>query len=153
MVDTIVVDLIESKVIAREEGPYEWCSPAFFVPKPDGKRVRLVMDYTRLNKYVKRPVHLFPSVQDIVQSIPDALRFFAKMDAIHGYFQLSVEEESSKITTFLLSSGRYRYIRASMGLSSSSDEWCRQSDRAIEGPSFTEKIVDDILIWADTMPG
>ena len=39
-----------------------------------------------------------------------------------------------------------------MGLSSSSDEWCRQSDRAIEGLPFTRKIVDDILIWADTMP-
>ena len=74
MVDTVIADLMASKVIAREEGPSEWCSPAFFVPKPDGKRVRLVTDYTKLNKYVKRPVHLFPSVQDIVQSIP--LSFF-----------------------------------------------------------------------------
>ena len=110
MVDAVIADLMASKVIAREEGPSEWCSPAFFVPKPDGKRVRLVTDYTKLNKYVKRPVHPFPSVQDIVQSIPAGSRFFAKMDAIHGYFQLSVEEESSKITTFLRPSGRYRYL-------------------------------------------
>ena len=82
-------------------------------------------DYTRLNHYVKRPVHPFPSVQDIViLSILAGSQFFAKMDAIHGYFQLSVEEESSKITTFLLPLGRYRYLRAPMGLSSSSDEWC-----------------------------
>ena len=73
------------------------------------------------------------------------------MDAIHGYFQLLVEEESSKITTFFLPSGRYRYLRAPMGLFSSSDEWYQQSDRAIEGLTFTKKIVDDILIWADTM--
>ena len=32
-----------------------------------------------------------------------------------------------------------------MGLSSSSDEWCRHSDRAIEGMPFAKKIVDDIL--------
>ena len=70
MVDTVIADLVASKVIAREEGPSEWCSPAFFVPKPDGKRVCLVTDYTKLNRYVKRPVHPFPSVQDIVQSIP-----------------------------------------------------------------------------------
>ena len=101
---------------------------------------------------MKRPVHPFPSVQDIVQPIPAGSRFFAKMDAINGYFQLSVKEELSKITTFLLPSGRYRYLRAPMGLSLSSDEWCRQSDRAIESLSFTKKIVDDILIWADTMP-
>ena len=129
----------------------EWCSPAFFVPKPDGKRVRLVTDYTKLNRYVKRPVHPFPSVQDIVQSISAGSQFFAKMDTIHGYFQLLVEEESSKITTFL-PSGRYRYLRAPMGLPSSSHEWYRQSDRAIEGVTVTKEIVDDILIWADTMP-
>ena len=39
-----------------------------------------------------------------------------------------------------------------MGLSSSSDEWCRQSDRAIEGMPFARKIVDDILVWADSLP-
>ena len=38
-----------------------------------------------------------------------------------------------------------------MGLSSSSDEWCRHSDRAIEGLPWARKIVDDILIWAPTL--
>ena len=30
MVDAVIADLMASKVIAREEGPSEWCSPAFF---------------------------------------------------------------------------------------------------------------------------
>ena len=38
-----------------------------------------------------------------------------------------------------------------MGLSSSSDEWCRYSDFVIEGCEFAKKIVDDILIWAPTL--
>ena len=76
-------------------------------------------------------MHPFLSVADIVRSIPARTRFFAKMDATHGYFQLALDEESSKLTTFLLPSGRYRYLRAPMGLSSSSDELCRHSDRAI----------------------
>ena len=37
-----------------------------------------------------------------------------------------------------------------MGLSSSSDEWCRHSDRVVEGLLWCKKIVDDILIWATT---
>ena len=37
-----------------------------------------------------------------------------------------------------------------MGLSSSSDEWCRHSDRVVEGFPWCRKIVDDILIWAST---
>ena len=35
-----------------------------------------------------------------------------------------------------------------MGLSSSSDKWCRHSDRVVEGFPWCRKIVDDILIWA-----
>lgn len=42
----------------------------------------------------KRPVHPFPSVADIVRSIPAGTNFFAKMDAIHGCFQLALDEES-----------------------------------------------------------
>ena len=115
--------------------------------KPNGKRFRLVTDCTKLNKYVQRPVHPFPSVKDFVQSIPAGSQFFANMDAIHGYFQLSVKEESLKIATFLLPSGRYLYLCAPMGLSSSSDECFRQSVRAIEGLAFARKI------WADTFFG
>ena len=37
-----------------------------------------------------------------------------------------------------------------MGLSSSSDEWCRHSDRVVEGFPWCRKIVDDILIWASS---
>ena len=39
-----------------------------------------------------------------------------------------------------------------MGLSSSSDQWCRHSDRALEGLLFAKKIADDILVWADDLP-
>ena len=86
--------------------------------------VRMVTDFTKLNLHVERPVHPFPSVDDIVKAIPPSAKFFAKMDAVHGYFQLALDDDSSYLTTFLLPSGRYRYLRAPMGLSASSDEWC-----------------------------
>ena len=37
---------IASGIIVPCDEPTDWCSPAFFVPKGDGKRVRLVADYT-----------------------------------------------------------------------------------------------------------
>ena len=37
-----------------------------------------------------------------------------------------------------------------MGLNASSDEWCSRPDVVIEGLPWTRKIVDDILIWAET---
>ena len=124
---------ITSGVIVPCDEPTDWCSPALFVPKRDGKRVCLVTDYTKLNKFVVCPVYPLLSVSDIIQSIPFSAVYFAKLDATHGYFQLPLDEEASRLTTFILPSRRYQYLRAPMGLSSSSFEWCRHSDRVVEG--------------------
>ena len=45
-----VQELIEKGVIVPANETTDWCSPAFFVPKGDKIRVRLVTDYTELNK-------------------------------------------------------------------------------------------------------
>ena len=96
---------IASCIIVPCDKPTEWCSPAFFAPKGDGKRVRLVTDYTKLNRFVVRPA--FPSVSDIIQSIPASAACFAKLDATHGYFQIPLDEEASRLSTFILPSGRF----------------------------------------------
>ena len=47
----------------------EWTAPDHFIPKPNGG-VRLVTDFSKVNQYVKRPVHPFPSCVDIKNKIP-----------------------------------------------------------------------------------
>ena len=116
-----VDDLVRLKVIKEEGEPQDWCALGFFVPKANGVDVRMVTDFSKINKFVKRPVHPFPSVADIIRSIPAGTKFFAKMDAIHGYFQLALDEESSKLTTVLLPTGRYRFI--------SCTSFCSRRDR------------------------
>ena len=70
---------------------------------------------------------------------------------MNGYFQIPLDEESSMLTTFILPSGRYHYLQIPQGLNASSDEWCRRSDAVVEGLLWSQKIVDDILIWAPDM--
>ena len=111
-----IAELIEWQVIAPVKEPTTWCSPAFFVPKADGKRVHLLTDFTALNRFVRRPTHPFPSTQEIIEAIPPEAKFFCKLGAVHGYFQLALDEPLSKLTTFLIQQGRFRYLRAPMGL-------------------------------------
>ena len=92
--EATVKELLRKGVIAQVTEPTRWCSPAFFVPKPDGKRVRLVTDYTKLNEFIHRPTHPFPSSRDIMQSISADAKVFAKIDTVHGYFQLTLDNES-----------------------------------------------------------
>ena len=145
--EMIIRKLIDGKVITWQNDPTEWCAPGFFVAKKNGD-LRLVIDYTKLNKYVKRPVHTFPSAQEILSGIDPDSTVFAKLDATQGYHQVPLDEESSKLTTFLLPSGRFRFLQAPMGLSCSSDEFCRRSDKIIEGLLRVRKLVDDILVKA-----
>ena len=81
-----VAELIDRGVITPVNEPTTWCSPAFFVPKADGKRVRLITDFTALNKFVRRPTHPFPSTWEIIEAIPPYAKLFCKLDAVHGYF-------------------------------------------------------------------
>jgi hypothetical protein len=122
--------------------------PRVLRPKPKGG-ARLVCDFTGINRFVRRPVHPFPSPQQLLQCVGHRAKVFATFDAVQGYHQIPLDYESSLLTTFILPSGRYRYTRAPMGLNASSDEWCARSDAALEGVEGVQKIVDDILIWAE----
>ena len=125
----------------------EWCAPGFFVAKKNVD-LRLVVDFTSLNKYIKQPIHTFPSTQEILSGIDPYSKVFAKLDATQGYHQVPLDEDSSKLTTFLLPSGRFSFLQAPMGLSCSSNEFCRRSDKIIEGLPGVRKLVDDILVQA-----
>jgi transposase InsO family protein len=149
--DEVLAMALASGVIVPVEEPTEWIAPAFFVKKSDPTKARMVTDFTALNRHVVRPVHPFPSPQDVIRSISSTSKVFAKLDATSGYFQIPLDEESSRLTTFLLPSGRYRYTRAPMGLSSSSDEFCQRSDAAVRDLPGVIKIVDDILVQASSV--
>ena len=142
--------LLNAKTIARQDLPTEWCAPGFFVLKQDGE-LRLVVDYTGLNKHIERPTHVFPSTAEIIAGIDPKSRYFAKLDALSGYHQVPLDEESAKLTTFLLPSGRFKHLVAPMGLSASSDEFCRRSDDIVANLPGVWKLVDDILISAPTI--
>ena len=136
-------------IIERVEGPTEWCLPMTFTRKPNGK-VRKLLDAVKLNDWVLRTTHLFPSPKDIVSTIPCNTKYFAVFDCVHGYWQLELDEESKPLTTFLTEFGRYRYRRAPMGLVSSGDEFCARTDKALADLPGVMKLVDDILIFGSS---
>ena len=132
-----------------------WCFRMHFVMKQDGS-ARDVLDCSPLNPMVERPVHTFPSVKDVKRRIPPSARFFLTLDMASSYHLIPLDEPSKRIMTFLCPVGRkrYRYTRAVMGLSCSSDEFCRRSDESLEGlEDMFIKIVDDALLFSDTVEG
>ena len=140
-------DLVAKNIIkpAPEEAS-DFVSPLVVVPKPNGK-LRVCVDFTKLNKFVKRPVHPFKAPWEAVSDISNGNKYFTCMDAASGYFQLELDEPSQKLTTFMTPWGRFQFLRAPMGLVSSGDEFCRRGDEALSGIQNLQKVVDDILAY------
>ena len=93
-------------------------------------------------------MHPFRSAQEIIAILNPDSKVFAKLEVTQGYHQVPLEEDSSKLTTFILPSGRFRFLLAPVGLSCSCDEFCRRSDKVLEGLLGVRKLVDDILTQA-----
>ncbi len=87
--------------------------------EPEDCNVRLVTDYAPINSYIERPVHPFTLPNIAFQSIDSNNKWFAKLDALHGYFQLPFDKESQLKTVFLLPQGKFYYKVVPMGLSPS----------------------------------
>ena len=123
----------------------DWVHPLVVVPKPKGG-IRLCVDLQNLNKYVKRPYYPTRTPYDAVSNITPGSKFFTTLDAVKGYWQVPLEDKSQILTTFITPYGRYKFLRAPMGLASSQDEYCARGDEALQGINCVEKVVDDILI-------
>lgn len=94
-------------VITKIPEPTEWCAGTVVVPKQNGK-VRICVDRTRLNQSVCRECYMLPSVEQVLAQIGDA-KHFSKLDANSGFWQIELDEKSSKLTTFIMPFGRYRF--------------------------------------------
>ena len=146
-----IQSLVDQGILIRQDDVTEWISPSFFIGKASGA-LRLVTNFRQLNQYVERPVHPFPSASEISGRIPFDSKVFAKFDAVKGFYQIELDDESIPLTTFMVADlGKFSYIRAPLGLSSSGDVFCQRVDAALEGLEGFMKIIDDILIFGPSV--
>ncbi|CAL8135979.1 unnamed protein product [Orchesella dallaii] len=129
----------------------DWCHPMVIVPKKDTTEPRITVDLTGLNKYLRRPVYPVKVLREVIARIPPGNKYFTTLDARHGYWQVPLDEDSKKLTTFITPWGCFRYCRNVMGLISAGDEHNRRGDDAIRGISNVEKVVEDILIYDEDL--
>ena len=92
---------------------------------------------------------------DRIESLPcrsqlKGANFFTKLDTTSAYWNVSLSEQSSYLTTFNTCYGRYRYLRLPMGLKSSMDILSRKMDKTFENIPGIVVIIDDILVFGKT---
>lgn len=68
--------------------------------------------------------------------IDSECRFFTSFDAANGYYQIPLHPSIQHLTILMTPWGRYKFLRASMGLCSSGDEYNRQAGITFSKENF-----------------
>ena len=126
----------------------EWCAPIVVTPKKNCDRIRMCVDLSHLNKHVVR--ERFQSstpAQAVADIAASEAKIFTVLDALKGYHQCPLDQESQPLTTFITPFGRFKYLRAPYGISSISEHYNRHMTEAFAGLSGFNRIVDDIVIY------
>ena len=109
-----LVSLVEQGILAKVTEPTDWVNSLVCVTKSTGA-LRLCLDPKDLNRAIKRPHYLTPTLEDIPPKLNGAI-CFSILDARSGYWNIKLTQESSLLATFNLPFGRYRFLRLPFGL-------------------------------------
>ena len=140
--------LQEQGIITPVTEPTEWCAPIVVAPKKGSDKIRMCVDLSRLNRFVKRERYQSTTPAQAVADIAaQNARVFTKLDALKGYHQCPLDEESQILTTFITPLGRFKFLRAPYGISSISEHYNRRMDEAFAGLSGYRRVVDDVVIY------
>ena len=135
-------------VIARIDKPTDWCAPIVVVPKQNGK-VRICVDFTKLNDCMRRERHILPSVEHILAQL-DGGKVFSKLDANSGFYQIQLSKQSAELTTFITPFRRIYFNRLPFGITSAPEYFQRRMSEKLAGLKGTLCVMDDILITGKT---
>ena len=139
----------KADVIQKITEPTDWCSPLVVTRKKSGG-VRLCVDLRALNKAVQRERYTIPTIEDIKVKLAGGC-IFSSLDAASGYYQIPLDCESQKLTTFMTPQGRYCFKRLPFGITSASELFQRKMADLFDGLDGVAVYQDDIIITGSSV--
>ena len=103
-----------------------------------------------LNRQIKRGTNNFAN--DSNPHIPTTTACFATFNAAEGRHQMALDEESSRLTTFLLPSGRYRHLVTPKGLRTPQQTWNKVKKTITNNYRWATSCADTLLIPVPDYP-
>jgi hypothetical protein len=138
--------LLDLDVVEQIYGS-EAAAPAFFLLKPSGA-LRLLVDFRRLNRFLRRSPYYVPKIREILLRL-DKAKCMSTLDANMGYFARRLANQSRPFTAFCLPFGKYQFKRLPMGISTAPDEYQSCMERILGDLPFVIVYLDDILIFSE----
>jgi len=127
-------------------------SPILFVPKPNGRGLRLCVDYRGINRITIPNRYPLPQMQELQDRIQGA-QWFTKMDLKNGFHLIRIKEEDEWKTTFCTWYGLYEFLVMPFGLSNAPATFQDMMNHIFRDMLDLGLLayMDDLLIYAKTV--
>lgn len=143
-----VQELLDKGVI--EQSTSQYASPAFLVPKSNGKQ-RMVVDYRKLNHKIEIESIPLPDLHSAFHWFGKA-KIFTTIDLNAAYHQIPLSKDSKPITSFCVPWNLYQFNRVPFGLATGAQVLTRLLDRIFHDVKFkyVYNYLDDLVIYSET---
>ena len=130
-IDERIEELLTKRVIKRANSP--WGSPLLILPKKDGT-LRVVQDLKGLNARLKIGGYPLPRIDQILSECAGK-QVFSAFDALSGFWQSALDEESQVLTAFPTHQGQFQWTVLPQGCAVSPGLFQAEMNR-IFGPAL-----------------
>jgi hypothetical protein len=120
------------------------------VKKKDGG-IRFCCDYRSLNKVTIKDNYPLPLISEVLDTL-GGYSYFSTLDALSGYWQIPLEEESKAKTAFITRDGLFEWEVMPFGVSNAPSSFQRAMDKVLHDLKWKSVLVyiDDIIIFSKT---
>jgi len=135
--------LTHQEILKPVTEPTAWINSMVAVKKKNGN-LRICLDPKDLNQAIQREHYQLPTIEDVATRLHGA-KLFTILDVRNGFWHVSLDEQSSLLTTFHTPFGRYRWTRMPFGICSAPEVFQRRMHELIEGLCGVEVVADDFV--------
>ena len=144
-------ELIDKGWVSPSSSP--WASPILLVPKDDGQKLRMCVDFRNLNALTKKDAFPLPRLDNLLHKSAHAT-IFSKLDLASGFHQIEVHPPHRELTAFILPEAidghsLWEWRVMPFGLVNAPPTFQRAMTVALRGcEDFAAVYIDDILIFS-----
>lgn len=146
-IDGWLSKMLAAKLIQPSRSPH--AAPTFAVAKAGTDEYRIVHDYRLLNQHLLPMQTQMTTKDDIIRNCAED-RIFSTMDITMAFHQIRLTKHSRPYTAFHTHHGRYEYLVAPMGTSTSPGALQRLTQDIFRDLAATDAYYDDILVHTKT---
>ena len=139
-------------------GTSSFVSPIFFIPKKDGKELRMVIDYRKLNNITKKDFYPLPNLRTELEKLSKH-SLFSKFDVCAGYNNIRIRREDQHKAAFKTPLGTFIPTVMTFGFCNAPSIFQRAMNRDLaplrqKYPDNFSNYMDDVAIGtSDSLEG